>query len=105
MRRSIRATMPRAKICWLRCEARLNRGFRNGCGRTLLLEDGVVAVGEQFCAHGLGLVASGKGADLDMEQTVPGFIADDHVVSALLEGVDQYVRVFLAGNRGDLNHR
>lgn len=65
------------------------------------LQDGVVAVAEQFLAGGLGVCAAGEGANLDVEQTVCDVMVDGDGVASLAKGADQnvgVVRVFDGGN-------
>jgi len=48
----------------------------------LLLDDGVVAVGEQALAHGVGVFVVVEGADLDVDQLVRLGVRGDGVAFA-----------------------
>ena len=70
-----------------------------------LFDDGVVAVGEEALAHGLGLFFVSERTDLDVEELVLRLVADGHVVASPLEGVEEGVGVFLMRDGGDLDHK
>ena len=53
--------------------------------RTLLLDDGVEAVGENPGAHGVGVFTVRKGADLDVEKLILRLVADGDCVALFLE--------------------
>ena len=54
-------------------------------------------------AHGVGVLAGGEGAYLDVEELVLRLLPDGYVVAALLEGSDEDVGVFAVGDGGDLD--
>ena len=51
-----------------------------------LFDDGVVAVGEEALAHGVGVFFVGEGAELDVEELVLGLLTDGYGVAAFLQG-------------------
>jgi hypothetical protein len=54
-------------------------------------------------AHGVGVLAGGEGADLDVEELVLRLLADEDLVAALLQIGDEGVCVFAVGDGGDLD--
>ena len=70
----------------------------------MLFQDGVVAVAEQFLAHGDGVCPIGEGADLDVDERVAGKAVGGDGVAALLQGAYQHIGVGRVGDGGDLNH-
>src|SRR5437016_5278680 len=64
--------------------------------RTLLLQNGIVAVADQASAHGFGILDVGERANLNVEKLVGGGRAGyEGGVLFLLQSVDQGLAVFL----------
>ena len=72
--------------------------------RRALLHNRVEAVGLDALAHVFGGALVSEGADLDVEELVLGFVADEYGVAVFFERGDFDVGNLLAGDRGDLDH-
>ena len=70
----------------------------------MLFQDGVVAIAEEFLAHGYRVGAIGEGADLDVDERVAGKAVGGDGVAVLLQGAYQHICVGRVGYRCDLNH-
>jgi len=70
----------------------------------LLLQDCVVAVAEEFLAHGDGVCPIREWPDLNMEQGVGRRVAHGDGVAVLLERADEDVGVGRVRDGGDLDH-
>ncbi len=71
----------------------------------LLLDDGVVAIGQQALAHGVGVFAVAEGADLDVVVAVAGRGAGGDAVAPGAECANEHLGVFLVGDGGDLDEK
>ena len=81
-------------------------GQEKGSGRDrLLLDDGVVAIGEQLFLDRGSLHAIRERSYLNMQQLVLWLTAHYHPITTLTQSRDQHFGILRAGHSRDLYHR